>query len=226
MRILLVEDSARLHALISEAMRKNGFTVDVVTLAEDARSAVASTLYDAVILDLGLPDSDGMTVLAAVRAGRKASTPVIVLTARDTSDAIVAGLNGGADDYLCKPFVMDELIARLRAVLRRPGRALNSLMREGNLELNTVDRVVTIAGATVELSRRELSALELLMRRSGRVISKAEMEESLYGYGEEVASNAIEVVVHRLRKKLSSAEASAELHTLRGIGYLLSDPAR
>jgi DNA-binding response OmpR family regulator len=221
MRILLVEDNARLSALIGEALKKNGFAVDAVGIAADAEAAIGSTFYDAMVLDLGLPDRDGMTLLAPARR-RSVATPVLVLTARDSSQAIIDGLNSGADDYLCKPFMMEELIARLRALLRRPGQALSALLREGNVELDTVERCVRVDGAGVELSRRELGALELLMRRSGRVISKADMEESLYGYGDEVGSNAVEVLMHRLRKKLAAAASDLEIHTLRGIGYMLS----
>ncbi|MFI5012352.1 MAG: response regulator [Hyphomicrobiales bacterium] len=221
MRILLVEDNHRLSAIIGEALKANGFAVDNVALAADAEAAIESTRYDAIVLDLGLPDRDGMTLLAPVRR-RGVPTPVLVLTSRDGTQAILDGLNGGADDYLLKPFVMDELLARIRVLLRRPGQALSLLLREQNLEFDTIERRVRIGGIEIELSRRELGALEHFMRRSGRVISKADMEEALYGFGEELGSNAIEVLMHRLRKKLSAAGADMEIHTLRGIGYMLS----
>lgn len=221
MRILLVEDNDRLSVLIAEALRKGGFAVDAVGVAADAEAAISSIRYDAMILDLGLPDRDGMTLLAPARRGH-AAIPVLVLTARDDTQAVIEGLNRGADDYLCKPFVMDELLARLRALLRRPGQALGALLREGNVELDAAERCARVDGAGVELSRRELGALELLMRRSGRVISKSDMEDSLYGFGDEVGSNAVEVLMHRLRKKLAAASADIEIHTLRGIGYMLA----
>ena len=221
MRILLVEDNDRLSEIISQALKVNGFAIDVVASAADAEAAVELTQYDAIVLDLGLPDRDGMTILAPLRRAGVA-TPVLVLTARDGTHAIVDGLNGGADDYLRKPFVMDELVARLRALLRRPGQALGVLLREQNVEFDTIGRRVRINGNVIELSRRELGALELFIRRSGRVISRSDLEESLYGFGEEVGSNAIEVLTHRLRKKLAAASADVEIHTLRGIGYMLA----
>jgi DNA-binding response OmpR family regulator len=220
MRILLVEDNARLCALIAEALRKYGFAVDTFGVAADAEAAISSIRYDAVVLDLGLPDRDGITLIAPARRGN-AATPVLVLTARDDTQAVIEGLNSGADDYLCKPFVMEELLARLRALLRRPGQALGALLREGNVELDTIGRTARVDGSGIELSRRELGALELLMRRSGRVISKGDMEESLYGFGDELGSNAVEVLMHRLRKKLAAASADIVIHTLRGIGYML-----
>ncbi|MCW6512814.1 response regulator transcription factor [Lichenifustis flavocetrariae] len=225
MRILLVEDNRRLSKVISDALKAHGFAVDALMTASDAEAALGATDYDAIVLDLGLPDRDGMTLLAAGRRHGIAA-PVLVITAREGTQAVIEGLNGGADDYLCKPFVIDELIARIRALLRRPGHALSVLLREGNLVFDTVERRVRIEGCEIDLSRRELAALEVFMRRAARVISKADLEESMYGFGEEVGSNAIEVLVHRLRKKLSGAKATVEIHTLRGIGYLLAhDPA-
>jgi DNA-binding response OmpR family regulator len=222
MRILLVEDNARLSALIGEALRKNGFAVDAVAIAANAEAAIGSIRYDAMVLDLGLPDRDGMTLLAPARR-QNAVMPILVLSSRDSSQAIIDGLNGGADDYMCKPFIMEELMARVRALLRRTGQALGALLCEGNVEFDTVERCVRVAGTGLGLSRRELGALELLMRRSGRVVSKSNMEDSLYGFGDEVGSNAVEVLIHRLRKKLAAAQARLEIHTLRGIGYMLAD---
>lgn len=221
MRILLVEDNMALNDLTANALRGAGFAVDSMHAAADAETALRSTAYDAVILDLGLPDFDGMELLNAIRRAGL-STPVLLATARDDAPSVVAGLNGGADDYLRKPFNMEELIARVRALLRRPGTPLGIALREGNIELDTAARRAKVGGAQLDLSRREVGALELLMRRSGAVISKSAMEEALYGFGEEVSSNAIEVLIHRLRKKLVSVGADLEIHTLRGIGYLLS----
>lgn len=221
MRILLVEDNRRLGGLIAEALTTHGYVADCVMTAEDGEAALATALYDAAVLDLGLPDADGMTLLRR-KAGVRLSTPILVLTARDSTQALIEALDGGADDYLRKPFEMSELLARLRALMRRPGQALGTMLTEGNVVLDTAQRRVRIAEAEVELSRKELAALELLLRRTGSVVSKTQFEESLYGFGEEVGSNAIEVLIHRLRKKLTTAGANVEVHTLRGIGYVLT----
>ncbi|MFG1301745.1 response regulator transcription factor [Xanthobacter sp. V3C-3] len=220
MRVLLVEDNIRLSDLTAAALRAAGFAVDAVLTAEDAEAALSVSAFDAIILDLGLPDLDGMDLLERVRR-RRLATPVLLLTARD--GAVVAGLNGGADDFLRKPFNMEELIARIRALLRRPGVPMAAALREGNIELDTVTRQARVGDLPLALSRREAGALELLMRRAGTVITKSAMEEGLYGFGEEVSVNAIEVLVHRLRRKLSGAGAQMEIHTLRGIGYLLME---
>lgn len=220
MRVLLVEDNIRLSDLTAAALRAAGFAVDAVLTAEDAEAALSVSAFDAIILDLGLPDLDGMDLLERVRR-RRLATPVLLLMARD--GAVVAGLNGGADDFLRKPFNMEELIARIRALLRRPGVPMAAALREGNIELDTVTRQARVGDLPLALSRREAGALELLMRRAGTVITKSAMEEGLYGFGEEVSVNAIEVLVHRLRRKLSGAGAQMEIHTLRGIGYLLME---
>ena len=224
MRILLVEDNARLRAIISQAFVGNGFAVDTAACAADAEAAIETIPYLAVILDLGLPDRDGMTVLSFIR-DRGLTVPVLVLTSRDGKQAVIEGLNQGADDYLAKPFDMDELIARVRVLLRRPGQALSRTLCEQNVEFDTIERRVRINGAEVSFSRRELTALEQFMRRSNRLIAKVEFEESLYGFDEEVDSNAVEVLIHRIRKKLSTAGASLEIHNLRGVGYMLSGKA-
>jgi DNA-binding response OmpR family regulator len=148
-----------------------------------------------------------------------------VLTARDSLEDLVAGLNQGADDYLRKPFELDELIARIRALLRRPGEALGVKLAAGNVMLNTSDRVLTIDGIPVEFGRREINGLELLMRRAGRVVPKSAIEDAIYSFGDDLASNAIEVLVHRIRRRLQEAGADMHIHTLRGVGYVLSDKA-
>lgn len=223
MRILLVEDNRRLGGLITEALTAQGFVADCVRTAGDGEAALATALYDAAVLDLGLPDADGMTLLRR-KDGIRPATPILVLTARDSTQALIDALDGGADDYLRKPFEMNELLARLRALMRRPGQALGIRLTEGNIAFDTIQRRVRIAGAEVEISRKELAALELLLRRAGSVVSKGQFEESLYGFGEEVGSNAIEVLIHRLRKKLTASGADVEVHTLRGIGYVLTGP--
>jgi DNA-binding response OmpR family regulator len=222
MRILVVEDNRRLSTLITEALRTTGFAADAVQAVADAEATLRATSYDCIVLDLGLPDGDGMDLLHAFRR-RGGAVPVLLLTARDDPSSVVDGLNGGADDYLRKPFNVDELIARVRALLRRPGAAFGTTLREANVALDTVARQVTVGGQALDLSRREVGALELLMRQVGRVTPKSSLEDALYGFDEEVSANAIEVLIHRLRKKLAGADAQLEIHTLRGIGYLLAE---
>ncbi len=222
MRLLHVEDNARLAQNLAASLRRHDFVVDHVSAGTDAVHAVRCYAYDAVILDLGLPDMDGLDVLRDVKKS-SAHLPVIICTARDALEERIRGLDGGADDYLVKPFEAAELIARIRAVLRRPGGALGVKLTAGNIILDSADRSVRIDGETVRLSRRELALLELFLRRRGRVLSKEAIEDALYGFDEMPTANAIEVVVHRLRKKLHSLGASATIHTLRGIGYLMED---
>jgi DNA-binding response OmpR family regulator len=222
MRLLFLEDNHRLRTLTAKALGGAGFAVDAFATVRDARDAFASQEYDCLILDLGLPDGDGMELLTLVRQGGSA-TPVLLLTARDDISSVVHGLNGGADDYLRKPFSNDELIARIRALLRRPGTVLQTVLQQGNIAFDPTERRATVGETVMDLSRREVAALETMMRRPGRVISKTALEETLYGYGEEVSSNAVEVLVHRLRKKLVGAGADCEIHTLRGIGYLFAE---
>lgn len=221
-RLLVIDDNSRLSEYVSVALRGQGFAVDAVESGADAEAAIATTSYNAIILDLGLPDVDGLVWLAAVRK-RLDQTPVLILTARDALQDLVQGLNSGADDYLRKPFEVEELVARIRALLRRPGQALGIQLTQGNVSLNTNTRELTINGILVDLGRRECSALELLLRRAARVVPKAAIEETIYGFGEELASNAIEVLIHRLRKRMQDANADVYIHTLRGVGYILSD---
>jgi len=221
MRVLLVEDNQRLATIVAEALRAAGFAVDAVATAGDAEAAAGVLQYDVIILDLGLPDDDGLEVLKRLR-GAGHGVPVLILTARDGLEDRVSGLNLGADDYVLKPFDMAELIARLHALLRRPGGALGAELMSGNLRLDTLAREARIGEAVLPLSRRELSVLEHFMRRAGRVVPKTLLEESLYGYDDAGSANSVEVAVHRLRKKLVEAGAEVSIHTLRGIGYLLT----
>lgn len=225
MRILLLEDNPRLREPTVAALRSAGFAVDPYGALADAQVGLQTFEYDCIVLDLGLPDGDGMDLLGALRR-RGSAMPVLLLTARVDAASVVSGLNGGADDYLRKPFNMDELVARIRALLRRPGNALPNVLQDGNIALDAKERRATIDGVIVDFSRREVGALEMLMRFSGRVIQKSSLEESLYAYDEEVGGNAIEVLIHRLRKKLAGAGADREIVTLRGIGYLLSESRR
>ena len=222
MRVLLVEDNARLAGIVDGALRAAGFAVDAVATADDAEAAAGALQYDVLVLDLGLPDRDGLEVLTRLRAAGH-GVPILVLTARDGLDDRVKGLNLGADDYVLKPFDMPELIARIHALLRRPGGALGALLTAGNLSFDTVGREAAIDGHLLPLSRRELSVLEHFMRRAGRVVPKTLLEESLYGYDDTGSANSVEVAVHRLRKKLAEGGADVAVHTLRGIGYLLTE---
>jgi DNA-binding response OmpR family regulator len=224
MRLLLIEDNQRLADYLATALQNSGFAIDHVTTTVDADGALASTHYDTLLLDLGLPDRDGLAWLEDQRR-RQMTRPVLVLTARDSLEDLVAGLNQGADDYMRKPFEIDELIARIRALLRRPGEALGVNLTAGNVLLNTSDREVTINGLAVEFGRREIDGLELLMRRVGRVVPKSAIEDAIYSFGEDLASNAIEVLVHRIRRRLQEAGADMYIHTLRGVGYVFSDKA-
>lgn len=222
MRILLVEDNERLAEFIATGLKAAGFVTDVFGTVGDAEAAFDTAPYQAVILDLGLPDGDGLELLKGFRS-RGAICPMMVLTARDGINDRVRGLNAGADDYLLKPFAMEELIARLRAILRRPGAALSVLLSAGDLTFDTIDREVRVRGELVAMPRREMEMLEHLLRRAGKVISKRVLEESLYGFDDEVSSNTVEVLVSRLRKRLQQASAGVVVHTLRGIGYMLAD---
>jgi len=220
-RLLVIEDEDRLAGLIKAQLGTAGFAVDVVATVAEGTAALELINYDAVVLDLGLPDGDGMSLLAAARR-MGCALPILILTARDAVDARVAGLNGGADDYLTKPFAMAELTARIQALLRRPGGVLGITLEAGNLRLDTVGRELGIAGVPVRLSRQELAILEQMMRRVGRIVPKAVLEEKLYGMDEEPDSNTIPVHVHHLRRHLHDAGASHAIHTVRGVGYILA----
>jgi DNA-binding response OmpR family regulator len=224
MRILLIEDEPRLSDAVRDSLLRRGYAVDAVATLVDAEAASLTSEYDAMVLDLGLPDGDGISFLGKLRQ-RKCATPIVILTARDSIEDRVAGLDAGADDYLVKPFAMPELIARLNAVLRRPAGALGTVLEAGNIRFDTTLRNVEIAGSTVGLSRRELTLLENLMRRAGRVVAKEFLEERIYGHDDEIGSNSLEVLVHRLRRKLADGGASGEIHTVRGVGYLLMEPS-
>jgi DNA-binding response OmpR family regulator len=224
MRVLVIEDEARLVQVLRSTLARAGFVVDAVETAADAREALALTVYDLAILDLGLPDGDGLDILAAGRrSGRH--MPTLVLTARDAVEDRVRGLDAGADDYLVKPFATTELVARAKALLRRPGDALGTTLEAGNVIFDTIGRDVQIAGAALSLPRQELSILEHLMRRLGRVVPKKVLEEKLYGFDDELSSNTIPVHVHHLRRKLGESGANCAIHTVRGIGYLLTEEA-
>jgi DNA-binding response OmpR family regulator len=222
MRLLVVEDEPRIAEMIKAALERAEFVVDTVRLRADAQEALANTPYDAAILDLGLPDGDGLQLLKKLQPGG-IRIPILILTARDAVEHRVLGLDAGADDYLVKPFAMNELIARTKALLRRPGGALGATLTAGNVVFDTIGRDVSVAGVPLQLPRREAAILEHLLRRQGRVVPKGVLEEKLYGIDEELESNAVPVHVHHLRRKLQDAHASAEIHTVRGVGYLLAE---
>jgi DNA-binding response OmpR family regulator len=221
-RLLVIEDEARIAEILRKSLARAGFVVDAVASSADARAALAAFPYDAAILDLGLPDGDGLDLLAVARSAGN-QIPFLVLTARDAVEDRVSGLDTGADDYLVKPFAMTELIARTKALLRRPGGALGTTLKAGNVNFDTIGRDVRIGNTSLLLPRRESAILELLMRRLGRVVPKVVLEEKLYGIDDEVESNAIPVHVHHLRRKLVDAGAAAEIHTVRGVGYFLTE---
>ena len=216
MRILLVEDDELLGDGLAAGLRHCGYNVDWLRDGEQARSALATEDYAALVLDLGLPRLDGMSLLRGLRAAGNA-IPVLILTARDSTWDKVGGLDGGADDYLVKPVDLDELAARLRALTRRASGQSTPLLQAREVELDPAARRVRLRGEPVELSAREFAILEQLMRNAGRMISRAQLESALYGWGEGVESNAVEVHIHHLRRKLGADL----IRTVRGVGYLL-----
>lgn len=222
MRLLVVEDNAELAELVAKGLRSAGYDADILSSADEAANVLRTTFYAALILDLGLPDGDGLELLRELRH-RNNPIPVLVLTARGGLRDRVLGLRSGADDYLVKPFALEELVARLEAQLRRPGQLLGSSLRIANLEFDTINRQASIDEQPQMLSARETAVLELLMRGKGRVVSKKQVEDHIFGHSGEVASNAVEVYVHRLRKQLAKRGARVQVHTIRGVGYLIAE---
>lgn len=219
MKILLLEDNAAMREIVADHLTQCGFVVDAVKTGDEALSAVATISYDAMVLDLGLPDIDGMEVLRQVHAQTGGRLPALIVTARDGLESRLLGLNSGADDYILKPFELGELEARLRAVLRRPGQRGSTTNSFGPLMLDPRSRQVFVEGVAIELTRRELALLEELLRAAGRIVVKDALEDRLYSLDKEVSSNAIEATVSRLRRKLAAADASVSINTVRGIGY-------
>lgn len=218
MRLLLIEDDAMIGKAMRQGLAQAGFAVDWATDGRAAELALANGVYDLAILDLGLPRQDGMAILAALRSAGN-SMPVLIASARDTVPDRIRGLNAGADDYVLKPFDMDELVARVRALLRRRAGSGVPALRCGALVLDPARRTTTLNGQAVELSSREFAVLEALMQRPGTVLSRERLEEAVYGWGEEVGSNAIEVHLHHLRRKLGSGL----IKNVRGVGYRVAE---
>jgi DNA-binding response OmpR family regulator len=222
MRLAVVEDNPELAQLLVRGLKAEGYETDLMTTVAEARAAVTTTRYAALILDLGLPDGDGLSILREIRQG-KDPLPVLVLTARGGLQDRVSGLRSGADDYLVKPFALEELVARLEALLRRPGQLLGRSLQVANLVFDTESRQAFIDDKPQTLSAREVAVLELLMRRKDRVVSKKLVEDHIFGLSGDVASNAVEVYVHRLRKQLSEHGAKVQIHTIRGVGYIIAE---
>lgn len=217
MRLLLVEDDTLLGDGLATGLRACDFAVDWFRSGQEAQSAAALTLYDAVVLDLGLPGMDGMALLRYWRSSRH-TVPVLVLTARDALEQRIAGLDAGADDYLIKPVALQELAARLRALIRRSHGKADPVWSHGALEFNASARAVRWHGQALDLTAKELALLELFLSHPGRILSKPFLQEKLYDWGEELESNALEVHIHHLRKKTSSDL----IRTVRGVGYVLT----
>ncbi|CAL8968980.1 Transcriptional regulatory protein QseB [Rhodoplanes serenus] len=222
MRVLIVEDNEELARLVVGGLGKAGHAADHAATAAEARHILAVETYDAVVLDLGLPDADGLAIVREMRA-RQDPTAILVLTARAGVDDRVEGLRSGADDYLVKPFAFEELVARIEALSRRP-RAMHGLvLRLANLSLDTTGRQAFIDDEPHILSARELAVLEILLRRKGRVVPKKLVEDQLFGASGDLSSNAVEVYVHRLRRQLAERNAHVTIHTVRGVGYMIAE---
>lgn len=218
MRILLIEDDSMIGKAVQLGLTKAGFAADWVLDGRSAELAVANEVYDAAILDLGLPKKDGMAVLRTIRQSGNA-IPVLIMSARDAVTDRIAGLEAGADDYVLKPFDLDELVARVRTVIRRRSGQASPSLRAGKLTLDPIKKTVDFAGDAIELSAKEFAVLEALMQRPGAVLSREQLEESVYGWDQEISSNAIEVHLHRLRKKLGADV----IKNVRGVGYRVSE---
>ncbi len=218
MRILIAEDDQVLADGLLRSLRSSGYAVDQVGSGSEADAALASHEFDCVILDLGLPRLHGLDVLRRLRA-RGSSVPVLILTAADSVEQRVKGLDLGADDYMAKPFALEELEARVRALTRRGLGTASNVIRHGPLSFDATGRVCYIDERMIELSARELGLLEVLLQRSGRLVSKDQLVERLCEWGDEVSNNAIEVYIHRLRKKIE--QGPIRIATVRGLGYCL-----
>jgi two-component system, OmpR family, response regulator len=225
MRLLLAEDSVRLQELLGDALNRAGYGLDAVGTVAELLNAAASIRYDLIIVDLGLPDGDG---LDAIRALRKSglTMPILIITARSSIEQRVDGLDSGADDYLTKPFNHAELLARVRALMRRPSELQAPVLRVGNTELDEAAARVLCSGKPIELRLSERRLLAVLMRRSGSVVAKSVIEEALSEFGRELSANAVEALVSRVRKALGEADSGVAIETVRGVGYQLKVESR
>jgi DNA-binding response OmpR family regulator len=222
MRILIVEDNSTYGHLVAQRLAQSGLDSDEVTSARAARRAILTVRYAAVILDLGLPDDDGIVLLRDIRSAEH-TMPIMIVTARHGLEHRLQGLREGADDYLAKPFSMEELVARLHALLRRPGQMLGRLLTAGNISLDTDNHQLKVGDSPLLMRVREQEVLELLLRNSGRVVSRMRLAERLFGLRVDQNSSALDVYVHRLRKALADADATVTIHTIRGVGFLMSE---
>lgn len=224
MRLLLVEDTERLSQLLTEAIHTAGWSIDPVKTVEEAKEAVRSVPYDLLIVDLGLPDGDGIELIKHIRQN-KFQQPILIITARGSIDDKILGLDAGADDYLVKPFNHSEFLARCRAVLRRPRSTSNPTLIAGKISYDPAQGMAHCSNENLDLAPRERAVLEVLMRDTGRVVAKRKLEHALSEFGDEMSSNAVEVAVSRLRKKLEKFPTETSLETIRGVGYLLREIA-
>ena len=222
MRLLLAEDSERLQELLSESLKQAGYMLDVVATAAELFSSVAATKYDLLIIDLGLPDGDGLSAIRDLRATGM-SVPILIITARGSIDDRIVGLDSGADDYLIKPFNHAELLARIRALLRRPSELQGPVLRRGRTEFDQAKDEVRCSGRPIQLRLSERRLLAALMRRSGAVVAKSAIEGTLSQFSRDLSPNAVEALVSRLRKALSDAESGIVIETVRGVGYRLTE---
>ncbi|MBZ7924456.1 response regulator transcription factor [Ensifer adhaerens] len=220
MRLLLVEDELEMATALSAALARYDMILDHAPTLDHALAALANHVHDGIILDRQLPDGDGLSLIPRVRA-LKSGIPVIVLTARGAVDERVRGLDMGADDYLAKPFAVEELLARIRALMRRSPDIAPMTARIGKLVFDFDGRQAQVSGQVLDLPRRELLVLETLARRQGRTVQRSTLEESVYGYDDEIQSNSLDAHVSRLRRKLAESGAGVEIHSIRGVGYLL-----
>ncbi|HSY26239.1 MAG TPA: response regulator transcription factor [Burkholderiaceae bacterium] len=219
MRVLLVEDDQMIGNAMEYALRAANYAVDWVTDGQSALSTAQTQYYDAILLDLGLPKRDGLEVLRGIRSAGNA-TPVLIVSARDAVESRIAGLDLGADDYLLKPFDMAELLARMRAVIRRKNGHASSTLDNGAISLDLTTREITVDSKTIHLSAREFSLIEALLIRPGAILSRQELEDRIYGWHHEVESNAVEFLIHGLRKKLGTHA----IKNVRGLGWMVSKP--
>lgn len=220
MRILLVEDDHDLGPVVAENLRRDGFAIDLAASLAEAREMAELGRFDIAVVDRRLPDGEGLSLVPVLRR-LQPGLPILALTARDATEDRIEGLNAGADDYLGKPFAQGELVARLRALLRRPRDVLSPVLALGPLALDTAERRASVEGRPLNLARRETTLLEILLRKAGRVVQKEAVIEALYGLDDAVEPNALEAAVSRLRRHLAESGADIELATIRGVGYVL-----